>query len=179
MIIKQAKQEYEKKEFEKAEHLYTQYLLTNPDNAECYYQRGMCKLHQNKTRACLEDFIIAKKIEPNNPYRHSSIAFIYSKLNQTENAIASYQKAIELDPEDAIAMNNLGILEEKKGNVIQAKKLYKHADLSSGIMPPLNKEPKSKSDKSTDELTKIQIIKQVFTTQKGMKEFINFIFKTK
>ena len=177
MIIKQAKKAYQNKEFAIAENLLTKHLNSNNQDAESYYQRGMCRLHQNKMKDCLEDFVVAKEIEPNNPYRHSSIAFIYSKLNQTDKAIKSYTKAIELDPDDAISLNNLGIIEEKRGNVTHAKKLYDHADLNLGIEKKESIDVKPNQSNSLGAI--LQVAKQVLTTKKGFNEFVNFIFKTK
>ena len=38
-------------------------------------------------------------------------------LKDTKGAIADYNKAIELDPEDEISLNNLGLLQEKVGRM--------------------------------------------------------------
>jgi tetratricopeptide (TPR) repeat protein len=50
-------------------------------------------------------------------------------------AIADYEKAIELDPEDAIAYNNLGIVEEKLGRKEKAQQNFNKADALAGYPP--------------------------------------------
>ena len=46
----------------------------------------------------------------------------------TNEAISDYKKAIELDPEDAVAENNLGMLEEQLGYQSKAKNRFDRAD---------------------------------------------------
>ncbi|MCE2777491.1 MAG: tetratricopeptide repeat protein [Algoriphagus sp.] len=50
-------------------------------------------------------------------------------------AIADYEKAIELDPEDAVAYNNLGLVEEKMGRKEKAQQNFTKADALSGYPP--------------------------------------------
>ena len=45
----------------------------------------------------------------------------------THEAIADYEKAIELDPEDAVAQNSLGLLQEQLGYKQEAKKRFEIA----------------------------------------------------
>ena len=44
-----------------------------------------------------------------------------------------YLKAIELDPEDAIELKNLGMLEEKKGNIKKANQHFDASDKIQGV----------------------------------------------
>ena len=45
-------------------------------------------------------------------------------LRDIQGAIADYEKAVELDPEDAITLNNLGLLEEQVGRMQSAKERF-------------------------------------------------------
>jgi tetratricopeptide (TPR) repeat protein len=67
-------------------------------------------------------------LEPENPYRYSSRAYIRDACGDTEGAYKDYQVAVKLDPDDAIAHNNLGLIEEKLGYQADAKKRYTKAD---------------------------------------------------
>jgi Tfp pilus assembly protein PilF len=49
----------------------------------------------------------------------------YEKLNQVEQAIAAYQKTIELKPDHLDAYNNLGNLLTQQGQFIQAETVYR------------------------------------------------------
>ena len=78
--------------------------------------------------ASLTNMNKAQELEPRNPYRYSSRAYIKDAIGDLEGAIADYKKCIELDPQDAVAHNNLGMLEEKLGRKKKADNHFKKAD---------------------------------------------------
>jgi len=107
-----------------------------------------------------------------------------------------------LDPEDAIAQNNLGLLLEEKGYKKQAEERFKRADRLSkmedglyGVINDLEKEdePTDKSEKeqlpfqqlnqdsiekertTTEQMSRGVEFKKVFTSRSQLKEFLNFI----
>jgi len=53
-------------------------------------------------------------------------AFLKSRMGETDGAISDYEKAIMLDPDDAIAYNNLGLAQEQKGFRDRAEKTSKN-----------------------------------------------------
>ena len=79
-------------------------------------------------KSALENMNKSQQLEPENPYRYSSRAYIKDACGDTEGAIADYKKCIELDPDDAIAYNNLGMLEDKLGRKQKAENHFKKAD---------------------------------------------------
>ncbi|MBA3899317.1 MAG: tetratricopeptide repeat protein, partial [Bacteroidetes bacterium] len=96
--------------------------------------------------------------------------------------IEDYQKAIELDPEDFISLNNLGMLEEKMGYKDKAKEYYKKADELTGYDPEEKKEiqeasevPKPAAEEKPKSLT--DIVKSTFTQKDTFKEFMEFVKK--
>ena len=60
----------------------------------------------------------------------------------THGAIADYKKALELDPEDAVTWNNLGLLEEQLGQE-QARERYRVSDELLGILNEHGIDPES------------------------------------
>jgi len=58
-------------------------------------------------------------------------------LLPARNAVKAenYEKAIELDPEDAVSYNNLGLVEEKMGRKEKAQQHFSRADSLSGYPP--------------------------------------------
>jgi Flp pilus assembly protein TadD len=70
----------------------------------------------------------AIRLQPLKSYRYSSRAYIRGHVGMVKKAIDDYRKAIELDPDDAIAHNNLGLLEEKLGYIEQSQRRFKLAD---------------------------------------------------
>jgi TolB-like protein/Flp pilus assembly protein TadD len=68
-----------------------------------YHYRG----HRDYERA-LEEFAIAEKGLPNSADVLSTIAYVYRRQDRWEEALAKLEKAIELDPMDAIKVDELG-----------------------------------------------------------------------
>ena len=130
-------------------------------------------------------------LEPDNPYRYSSRAFIKDSMGDTEGAIQDYLKCIKIDPEDAIAFNNLGMLEEKMGRKTSAKKRFKRADELISLMDPESGQIKFAPDetlkprniqKEINEERKQDIEKgitgimlDVFRNKNTRKEFLEFV----
>lgn len=109
-----------------------------PDNMDFVSERGVGKFHLNDKSGALEDMDLCVQSEPQNPYRYSCRAYIRSNMNDDLGAIEDYQKAVALDPQDAIALNNLGMLEEKLGKIAAAKKRFKKSDDLIGRDPEAN-----------------------------------------
>lgn len=108
-------------------------LETLKDNADIFCHKGIILHMMEKGDEAIACFDTAAKLEPENPYRYSSRAFIKAHIKDTEGAIKDYEKALQLDPEDAVSLNNLGLLEEKKGRIDAAKEKFKRADELSGV----------------------------------------------
>lgn len=124
------------KNFEAAIQDFDAGLALSPDasnKADLQSEKGVTLFHQQLTFEALQCMNTAVDLQPQNPYRYSSRAYIKDALKDLDGAIADYQKAIELDPEDAIALNNLGMLEEKKGNLKKAKQHFDKSDELEGV----------------------------------------------
>lgn len=81
------------------------------------------------------------------------------------------KKAIELDPKDEIAYNNLGLLQEQKGNFKEAKLNYKKSNKIIGYKPEKRQE---KEDEKTYH-NSWELIKGIFTSKAVRKEYFSFI----
>ena len=103
-----------------------------PNNATVISDRAVAKHLLKRSEEALEDFNRAQKLEPNNPYRYSSRAYVRASLGDVQGAIADYRKCIALDPEDAVAHNNLGMLEENAG-YSTFRQRYDKADKLAGV----------------------------------------------
>ena len=88
-----------------------------------------------------------------------------------------YEKAVALDPEDAIAFNNKGLIEEKLGHKKKSNESFDKSNEVMGYEPKLQKAPEKAHNviKQTPplQLTRLGIIKSVFTKD-GFKEFKQF-----
>jgi tetratricopeptide (TPR) repeat protein len=125
-------EKYKQRDFEGAVLAFTLALESDPGNPEILYQRGMAYFHLGKKSLALMDMDMAVEMQPNYSFRYASRAFMRDAFGDVMGAISDYQKAISLDPEDAIAHNNLGILEEKMGRHQISQVHFQRADILVG-----------------------------------------------
>jgi len=184
--LKKAQKSYAEKDFEKSVYWYTRCIAIRPDDAELYSDRGVAQFHRGNKREALADMNRAQELEPHRSYRYSSRAYIKDAMHDTEGAVEDYRIAVKLDPEDAIAYNNLGLLEEKLGRHNQARVFFEFADAlakkESGMPTPptdtqyptniqseINREKKEQSSTLLNEMA------EVFRSKSTFKEFLTFI----
>lgn len=128
------------KEWEKAMDVWTLLIAKYPDAAEYYVERGVCKFNLRFKHA-IQDFDQGIAMEPDNAYYYSCRAYIRDKTGDTEGSVADYTKAYELDPEDAINLNNLGLAEQKLGFTAKARERFKYSDDLLGVKTIDSREP--------------------------------------
>ena len=174
-------------QFEKSIADFTAISTRLPNEPTLLCDRGISHFHNKDIASAMKDMNKAVELDPENPYRYSSRAYIRSK-SDIDGAIADYEKAIELDPKDEIALNNLGLLQENAGRMKAAQKNYKKANEIIGYDPDKRKEDientekfhkknhtniESKDAQSTDSLLKIML--SVFTSKKVRQEYFNYL----
>lgn len=115
-------------DFDKSLKIFNNLVQQQPTNADYWSERGVVYFHLNKKKESLADMDEAVRLQPAKPYRYSSRAYIRAHFKMTQEALSDYEKAIELDPEDAVAQNNLGMLQEQMGYKKEAKKRFDIAD---------------------------------------------------
>ncbi|MGB1041702.1 MAG: tetratricopeptide repeat protein, partial [Flavobacteriales bacterium] len=166
-----------------------------PNNPKYFSERGVCFLNLNQFGRALEDMNSSVKLEPNYSYRYASRAFVKDKMGDTEGGIADYEIAVKLDPEDAIALNNLGLLQEKLGYKKSSERNFKKADdlaeNNPNSLPNIEKDTNKVTEIKNSPLPPIQsnenesiglVFKKIFTDSSTRKEFFKFLkngFKVK
>lgn len=199
---KKAIKEIEKGDYKKGLFYIEKALEESPYDPTYLTERGTLYLHLNMKEECLKDMDSAVNLEPKNGYRYSCRAYARSWFKDIDGAIQDYEAAVQLDPEDAVAYNNLGLLLERKGAMERAKRNFARADKISQD----NEEYKDFFDNRSDEdkqkredqfreeareaeakrtainpaleeekRSKGQIAKDIFTKKSTFKEFIDFI----
>ena len=155
------------------------------------HDRAVCLFQLGRKKEALEQLDAAVALEPDNPYRYSSRAWIRAALKDVDGAIADYRKALDLDPDDAITLNNLGLLEEQYGMRKAAQEKFKRADTLMGILKDAGVDPAAAEPapaaSSTDEASEAPSdttgpsgsmwgeVKAVFTTSERRREFFRFL----
>jgi tetratricopeptide (TPR) repeat protein len=118
--------------WEEAMQIWTTLIAMYPENAAFYNERGVCKF-QLRFKHAIQDFNAAIRLDPAEPYYYSCRAYIRDKIGDIEGAIADYSTAHDLDPSDAITLNNLGLAEQKFGHTQKARERFKDSDDLLGI----------------------------------------------
>ena len=163
---------------------FTAAIELDPSNVEYYAERGVAYINTNQYELSMFDMNICVDMEPNNSYRYSCRAFLKSRMGDADGAISDYEKAIMLDPEDAIAYNNLGLAQEQKGYHKKAQKSFDQSNELIGYKPnrldnseiTANK-PQAITNQQPKEIqpTKSSVAKDVFTKKSSFREFLSFI----
>jgi len=129
----------------------TTILTRLPEEATLLCDRGISHFKNKNIDAALKDMDKAVELEPNNPFRYSSRAYIKGKVD-IDGAMADYEKAIEIDPKDEISYNNLGLLQENAGRMKAAKKNFKKSNKIIGYDPDKRNENLDTGEKKQEEI---------------------------
>ena len=84
---------------EEAIDCYTKLLELEPENDKIFYELGHLYLQKNDNLPAVNAFTIALEKDENNPFYHNSIAFALVQLEQYDEAIEHYQRAININPD--------------------------------------------------------------------------------
>lgn len=107
---------------------YEKLLSFDVEKAQVYYELGHLYLRKEDKINSISAFKLALDESPDNPFYNNSLAYAYSKAELYDDAIAHYQKAIELNPDKewtSIVCQALGsIYAEVVGNVEAAVATY-------------------------------------------------------
>tara|TARA_R110002072_G_scaffold282761_1_gene445823 strand:+ start:49395 stop:49997 length:603 start_codon:yes stop_codon:yes gene_type:complete len=188
-IHEKAEKALKEGKLEKAIELYTAALAEHPNHVDIISDRGVAYLNLNKKAACFTDLNLAITLQPNYAYRYACRAFAKKNFGDLNGAVEDYEKAIELEPNDEIAHNNLGLLLEQKGyqdeankRFEQAEKLSKAEDKLLGVIDELDRDeekirtlPEQQNVKEDGDSKKIKEFTKLFTSVEQLKEFLSFI----
>ncbi len=195
---KKAQELLDKQQVEAALKQFNKALEASPDHPDILSHRGVAYLHLNQKKRCLDDLRLSLKLEPDNAYRYASLAYAQDFFGDLDGAIVLYEKAVEIDPDDAVAHNNLGLLMEKRGYQQKAQRNFEKADKLSRIENEMldkldemeGKTSETSSETSTppngeklqpqklepDEIpSRKDVVKGIVTKKTVFNEFIQFI----
>jgi tetratricopeptide (TPR) repeat protein len=79
-----------------------QALAINPKDAIVHALRGLYRKRQGNNVQALTEYLQAARIEPDNPAWQVSVGDAYTKTGDLVSALAAYQRATQLVPNDAI-----------------------------------------------------------------------------
>ena len=169
---------YKAKKFSEAIENFSK-AIEKEENPYIYYERGMSYLHSRNFSLALSDLNTAAELQPENPFRFSSRAYVKDLMGDYIGAVEDYERCLKLDPNDAVALNNLGIIEDKLGRKEKAKKLVKRTDKLAAADEFLFQQRQKSFDKNIEKPpTKKSfksIVKEVLTSKDGWAELFTFV----
>ena len=178
------------KDFDAAIELLTLSVELDSANVEFYAERAVCYLHKNQHELSMFDMNRAIDLEPHYGYRYSCRAYLKGKMGDARGAVEDYEIAVDLDPEDHIALNNLGMAQENLGYWEKAQKNFKKSNELIGYDPenrvvqgdvavskdsvPVPQSTQIPVENHTKQ-TKSQVARDVFTKKSAFRDFVRFI----
>ncbi|MFD1552277.1 hypothetical protein DNU06_11410 [Putridiphycobacter roseus] len=184
ILLKKAKDKVSEKDLDAALEMLNHALSIDEKGKEALYERGVLYTNLKKLDLALFDFNILISLEEDNPFYFACRAFIKTGLKDISGAIQDYEITLKLDPEDAITLNNLGLLQEQGGYKSAAEKSFEKSNEYLGYNPnrydkddeeKLQKNPPTGEVDASENRSGKKIIKSVFSDKNGFKEFVQFI----
>ena len=105
-------------------------LKSNTDNHKLIFLKGRSQLMLNQYEKAASTFLDALAIKIDSDYLNG-LGYAYSKLKQSDKALAAYNKAISINNKNIYAYFNSGLLLENKGNKKRAADYFYSAGTSS------------------------------------------------
>lgn len=191
LLVQQSRASAEAGQWQSALVGFDEAERANPDwglDPDFLNDRAVALFHNDRAHECIVLLDKAINLQPQYGYRYAARGWMKQALRDIHGAIADYKKAVELDPEDAITLNNLGLLEEQIGRMQSAKESFAAADAMDRIldasaipkestseaegpsMPEASAPPPSKAVK-----TPWAEVTRALFTRAGRKEFLEFI----
>lgn len=114
--------------FGEAKPLVVQLIKNDPTNSEYYRIYGQILSDQGDNEEAINQLIDALCWDPNNKWALIMMANIFARnKNDIQTAIKYYDQAIKVDPNNNIAINNIGAILMEKSEFAEAKKYFNKA----------------------------------------------------
>lgn len=104
------------------------FFVGRPKLAAFYYNRGCLHYDKSHFDAAIMEFKQSLTVKPDVSSVYFMLAASYESKKMTEEAVVSYQKAIEIDPKNIAAVSSLCEIYLKKNDYAQALNLIKKID---------------------------------------------------
>ena len=193
LIVQQARASAEAGQWQSALVGFDEAERANPDwglDPDFLNDRAVALFHNDRAHESIALLDKAINLQPQYGYRYAARGWMKQALRDIHGAISDYEKAVELDPEDAITLNNLGLLEEQIGRMQSAKERFAAADAMDRILDKsaIPKEsgtaaettatpqpPTPSSPPNQPASTPWAEVTRALFTSAGRKEFLEFI----
>jgi Flp pilus assembly protein TadD len=105
---------------EKAQTLLQEALKQKPDSRPVRLLLASVATQQGKFDVASQQYQWLQSKDPKSAQAYSALGDLYQLQGATQNALANYEKALELAPNDTKILNSMAILESNSGQAQQA-----------------------------------------------------------
>lgn len=103
-------------------------VIGGSDKARVYSAMGeLYGKHLNDLRQSKRYLNLAIKSDPNNAGAYQKIGIVYAMTNQRDSALYAFNKSLEIEPENARVLLNLGILYNQMGRPLEGQRYIQEA----------------------------------------------------
>src|SRR4029077_12256690 len=95
--------------YHEAELLLRQVLAKDPQNAALHFALGAMLRQQEQLDDAFDEITESARLMPDFPENHTSLAYIFYRLDDGPNAIAEARTALSMDPQNSEAYQILGL----------------------------------------------------------------------
>lgn len=110
--------------FQQAADNYKEILKTTAESTDVWLRLGALQRQLGQYDAALASFEQASNASPRNPVPILNRATLLETLGKSKEAIDAYNKVLGVDPENAMAMNNLAFLNAQSGTNLDQAMTY-------------------------------------------------------
>lgn len=101
-----------------------------------HYRQGLAALDRREYEAAIRELEAARDLEPSEALYHAQLGEAYAGADRSTDAIAAYQRTLELDPDDTGSRNNLGVVLARAGRTEEALSAFSVAARRGGEQAP-------------------------------------------
>lgn len=126
-LVAEAREEFVKGNFVKAEELYQKFVELQPDNVVALANLGVAQFRQGKLTAAQLALERAIKAEPNDSFSLTTLGAVMIEQNRIEDAIGYLERANGARADDPITLNYLGVASSQLGQFGKAEQSLRRA----------------------------------------------------
>ena len=95
--------------FHEAELALRQALIADPQNAALHFALGTMLRQQELWDDAIDEITLSAQLMPDFPENHSSLAYVFYRVDDPSDSIAEARTALSMDPQNAEAYQFLGL----------------------------------------------------------------------
>jgi tetratricopeptide (TPR) repeat protein len=126
-VLGQARDEFVKGNFAKAEELYLKFVEQHPDNIVALANLGVAQFRQGKLTAAQLALERAVKADPNDAFSLTTLGAVMIEQGRIEDAISYLERSNASVADDPITLNYLGVASSQLGQFGKAEQSLRRA----------------------------------------------------